>query len=201
MAVKKVGELIKEARTKAGLSQTALAEQVGGLTGSDIGKAERGEKELSQTQLKAIAKATGVTQKSLLEAPKGGAAATAAKKTTAAKTGTTAAKKTTAAKTSTSTAKKTTAAKTSASTAKKPAASTAKKTTAAKTASTTAAELTSAEKTMLNAYRKADADARKAALKILKGEQDADILSTLLQSLGGGNGGGLLDLLGSFGKK
>ena len=72
---------------------------------------------------------------------------------------------------------------------------------AAKTAATTAVELTSAEKTMLNAYRKADADARKAALKILKGEQDADILSTLLQSLGGGNGGGLLDLLGSLGKK
>ncbi len=194
MAVKKVGELIKEARTKAGLSQTALAEQVGGLSGSDIGKAERGEKELSQTQLKAIAKATGVTQKSLLEAPKGGAAATAAKKTTAAKTSTAAAKKTTAAKTSTATAKKTTAAKKT---------TTAKKTesSAAKTAATTAVELTSAEKTMLNAYRKADADARKAALKILKGEQDADILSTLLQSLGGGNGGGLLDLLGSLGKK
>ena len=181
MAVKKVGELIKEARTKAGLSQTALAEQVGGLTGSDIGKAERGEKELSQTQLKAIAKATGVTQKSLLEAPKGGASATAAKKTTAAKTSTATAKKTTAAK-KTTTAKKT-------------------ESSAAKTAATTAVELTSAEKTMLNAYRKADADARKAALKILKGEQDADILSTLLQSLGGGNGGGLLDLLGSLGKK
>ena len=194
MAVKKVGELIKEARTKAGLSQTALAEQVGGLSGSDIGKAERGEKELSQTQLKAIAKATGVTQKSLLEAPKGGASATAAKKTTTAKTSTAAAKKTTAAKTSTATAKKTTAAKKT---------TTAKKTesSAAKTAATTAVELTSAEKTMLNAYRKADADARKAALKILKGEQDADILSTLLQSLGGGNGGGLLDLLGSLGKK
>ena len=195
MAVKKVGELIKEARTKAGLSQTALAEQVGGLSGSDIGKAERGEKELSQTQLKAIAKATGVTQKSLLEAPKGGVSASAA-----------AAKKP-AAKTSTATAKKTTAAKTSTAAAKKPA--TAKKTTTAKktesstakTASTTAVELTSAEKTMLNAYRKADADARKAALKILKGEQDADILSTLLQGLGGGNGGGLLDLLGSLGKK
>ena len=181
MAVKKVGELIKEARTKAGLSQTALAEQVGGLSGSDIGKAERGEKELSQTQLKAIAKATGVTQKSLLEAPKGGASATAAKKTTAAKTSTATAKKTTAAK-KTTTAKKT-------------------ESSAAKTAATTAVELTSAEKTMLNAYRKADADARKAALKILKGEQDADILSTLLQSLGGGNGGGLLDLLGSLGKK
>jgi transcriptional regulator with XRE-family HTH domain len=197
MAVKKVGELIKEARTKAGLSQTALAEQVGGLSGSDIGKAERGEKELSQTQLKAIAKATGVTQKSLLEAPKGGASATAAKKTTAAKTTTaktgSAAAKKPAAKTTT-TAKKTTAAKKT---------TTAKKTesSAAKTAATTAVELTSAEKTMLNAYRKADADARKAALKILKGEQDADILSTLLQSLGGGNGGGLLDLLGSLGKK
>ncbi|MBO6039745.1 MAG: helix-turn-helix transcriptional regulator [Oscillospiraceae bacterium] len=202
MAAKKVGELIKEARTKAGLSQTALAEQVGGLTGSDIGKAERGEKELSQTQLKAIAKATGVTQKSLLEAPKGGASASsAAKKTTAAKTGTTTAKKTTAAKTSTSAAKKTTAAKSGTTAAKKT--STAKKTASstAKTAATTAVELTSAEKTMLNAYRKADAETRKAALKLLKGEQDADILSTLLQSFGGGNGGGLLDLLGNLGKK
>ena len=84
MAVKKVGELIKEARTKAGLSQTALAEQVGGLSGSDIGKAERGEKELSQTQLKAIAKATGVTQKSLLEAAAG--TTTAAKKPAASAT-------------------------------------------------------------------------------------------------------------------
>lgn len=182
MAAKKVGELIKEARTNAKLSQTALGELVG-LSGTDIGKAERGEKELSQTVLKAIAKATGVTQKSLLEAPKGGASAAAA--STAAKKTTTAAKKTT------------TTAKTS-STAKKPA-------TTAKT-STKAEELTSAEKTMLNAYRKADAETRKAALKLLKGEQDPDILSTLLQSFMGGSGsgaqgGGLLDLLGNLGKK
>lgn len=171
MAVKKVGELIKEARTKAGLSQTALAERVGGLTGSDIGKAERGEKELSQAALKAIAKFTGVTQKSLLEAPKG-----SAKTSTEKKTATTAAKKSTAAKKTESNA--------------------------AKTAATAEVELTSAEKTMLNAFRKADAETRKAALKILKGEQDADILSTLLQRFGGGgNGGGLLDLLGSLGKK
>ena len=61
---------------------------------------------------------------------------------------------------------------------------------------------------MLNAYRKADAETRKAALKLLKGEQDADILSTLLQSFAGGSGnsgdlgGGLLgSLLGSLGKK
>ena len=37
----------------------------------DIGKAERGEKDLTQEQLKQIAKATGVTQKSLLDAAKG----------------------------------------------------------------------------------------------------------------------------------
>lgn len=94
----KVGALIKEARTGAGLTQEQLAKKVDGVTASDISKAERGEKELTQTQLKLIAKATGVTQASLLNAAKSG--------TTAAKT---------------STAKKT------ATTAKKPAASTAKK--------------------------------------------------------------------------
>jgi len=78
MAAKKVGDLIKEARTNAGLSQAALAAQIDGVSASDIGRAERGEKELTQATLKAIAKATGVTQKSLLEAPKG--ASTSAKK-------------------------------------------------------------------------------------------------------------------------
>ena len=177
MAAKKVGELIKEARTNAKLSQAALAEQVG-LSAADIGKAERGEKELSQTVLKAIAKATGVTQKSLLEAPKGGAAAAS------------------------SSEKKTTTAKTSAAKA-----TAAKKASAGTAAKSTAVELTSAEKTMLNAYRKADAETRKAALKLLKGEQDPDILSTLIQSFMGGSGnggdlgGGLLSLLGNLGKK
>ncbi|MBQ5405692.1 MAG: helix-turn-helix transcriptional regulator [Oscillospiraceae bacterium] len=191
MAEKKVGELIKEARTNAKLSQTALAEQVG-LSAADIGKAERGEKELSQAALKAIAKATGVTQKSLLEAPKGGASAAAAtaKKTTA----TTAKKTATTAKKTTTTAKKTTT------TAKKTGTATAQKTAAAE-------ELTAAEKTMLNAYRKADAETRKAALKLLKGEKDEDILSTLIQSFTGGGsgagdlGGGLMSLLGNLGKK
>ena len=191
MAEKKVGELIKEARTNAKLSQTALAEQVG-LSAADIGKAERGEKELSQAALKAIAKATGVTQKSLLEAPKGGASAAAAtaKKTTA----TTAKKTATTAKKTTTTVKKTTT------TAKKTGTATAQKTAAAE-------ELTAAEKTMLNAYRKADAETRKAALKLLKGEKDEDILSTLIQSFTGGGsgagdlGGGLMSLLGNLGKK
>ena len=95
----KVGALIREARTGAGLTQEQLAKKVDGVTASDISKAERGEKELTQTQLKLIAKASGVTQASLLNAAKSG---TAAKKPAA-------------------TAKK------PAATAKKPAASTAKK--------------------------------------------------------------------------
>ena len=69
---KKVGTLIKEARTAAGLTQEQLAKKISGLSASDISKAERGEKDLTQEQLKAIAKATGVTQKSLLEAAKSG---------------------------------------------------------------------------------------------------------------------------------
>ena len=95
----KVGALIREARTGAGLTQEQLAKKVDGVTASDISKAERGEKELTQTQLKLIAKATGVTQASLLNAAKSG--------TTAKKPATTAKKP--------------------AATAKKPAASTAKK--------------------------------------------------------------------------
>lgn len=71
----KVGALIKEARTGAGLTQEQLAKKVDGVTASDISKAERGEKELTQTQLKLIAKATGVTQASLLNAAKYGTTA------------------------------------------------------------------------------------------------------------------------------
>ena len=152
MATKKVGDLIKEARTNAGLSQEALAKKIDGLSASDLGKAERGEKELTQAQLKEIAKATGVTQKSLLEAPKGASA----KKTTA-KTGE---KKTSSAKT---TAKKTTAKKTDA---------------AAET-------LTASEKKLLELYRAADSDTKKAAVALLKGEQpEGGVLGNLLNMLG-----------------
>ena len=85
---KKLGNLIKEARTNKGLSQASLAEQVDGITASDVGKIERGEKEPAQDVIKQIAKVLGVTQKSLLDAATG--------KTTAAKTtsGKTAARKT-----------------------------------------------------------------------------------------------------------
>ena len=171
-AKKKVGELIKEARTNAGLSQTALAEKVDGVSASDIGKAERGEKELSQAALKQIAKATGVTQKSLLDAA---GSSTAAKKTS-------------------STAKKTssTAKKTSSSSSAKKTSSTSKKTSSS---SGTSVKVTAAEKKLLELYRAADADTKKAAVSLLKGEtpEAGDVLSTLL--------GGAMDLLGNLGKK
>ena len=158
------GERIREARLRLRLSQTALAAKIDGLTASDIGKAERGEKDLTQAQLKAIAKATGVTQKSLLEAPKG---ATAAKKTSTSSSA---------------------AAKKPASTAKKPAA-TAKKPAAEEE------KLTAAEKTLLKLYRAADADTKKAAVSLLKGEKTeaADLISSLL--------GGAMDMLSNIGKK
>ena len=95
----KVGALIKDARTGAGMTQEQLAKKVEGLSASDISKAERGEKELSQAQLKLIAKATGVTQASLLNALKPAAKkAETAKKPAAKKTET--AKKPAAKKTS-----------------------------------------------------------------------------------------------------
>ena len=72
---KKVGALIRKARTEAGLTQEQLARKVRNASAADIGKAERGEKELTQEQLKQIAKATGVTQKSLLDAAKGASGA------------------------------------------------------------------------------------------------------------------------------
>ena len=81
MASKKVGTLIKEARTEAGLTQEQLARRISGLSANDISLAERHQKNLTQDQLKQIAKITGVTQASLLNAAKG----TASGKSTAAK--------------------------------------------------------------------------------------------------------------------
>ena len=94
MAVKNtVGPLIKEARTKAKLTQEQLASKIEGLTASDVGKAERGEKMLTQDILKQIAKTTGVTQKSLLDAAReSGGAAQAAGTSAASSAGKTAGK-------------------------------------------------------------------------------------------------------------
>lgn len=129
MASKKVGTLIKEARTEAGLTQEQLARRIAGLSASDISAAERHQKNLTQEQLKAIAKITGVTQASLLNAAKG------------------------------STTKRSTASKSS-------------------------MQVTAAEKRLVELYRKADSDAKKEALKALKGEDSltGEILESLLDS-------------------
>ena len=175
MAAKKVGALIKEARTKAGLSQEALAKLVDGLSASELGKVERGEKDLTNEELKGIAKATGVTQKSLLEAPKNlkAASSSAAKKTAA-----------TAKETETGSAAKKTAG-----TAKKTGSASAKK-------AADSEKLTAAEKKFLQLYRAADSDSRKAAEKILKGEKDG-----LLEMFLGGAGSTVTELLSGLLKK
>ena len=84
MASKKLGTLIKEARTEAGLTQEQLARKISGLSATDFSEAERGLKDLTQEQLKKIAKATGVTQASLLDAAKG-SSSSSSKKSTASK--------------------------------------------------------------------------------------------------------------------
>ena len=170
MAQKKVGELIKEARTKKGLSQEKLAGMIDGLSASELSKAERGEKDLTQEELKAIAKICGVTQKSLLEAA---GYVSSSKKTTS----TTKSSNSTA-KSSTSTAKKTSTA------------STAKKTSASSTAKKTASssdtvKLTATEKRILELYRSADAETKKNAEAVLKGTKQ-------VQQDGGGLVGSLL---------
>ena len=89
---KKLGDLVKKARTEKGFTQAGLAEKVDGLTASDVSKIERGEKEPVQEVLKQMAKALGVTQKSLLDVATGSGkiassskTGTAAKKTSSAK--------------------------------------------------------------------------------------------------------------------
>ena len=139
----KVGKLIREARTGADLTQEKLAKKVGGgLTASDVSRAERGEIDLPQATLRAIAKATGVTQSSLVDAARV-ESASAGKKTSTGKT--TAAKNTSTAK---STAKK------------------------AKTPDSAGVSMrvTATEKRLVEAYRLADGDAKKAAMKLLRGE-------------------------------
>lgn len=127
MAAKKVGTLIKEARMDAGMTQEQLARKISGLSAADISLAERDKKDLTQEQLKQIAKATGVTQASLINAAKG-----------------------------TSSSKKTTTS------------SAAKKTSSS--SSSSSLKLTATEKQLVELYRKADTDTKKAVMKQLKGE-------------------------------
>ncbi len=126
---KKVSTLIKEARVNAGLTQEQLARKISGLSAADISLAERDKKDLTQEQLKQIAKITGVTQASLLNAAKG----SASKKTTSGST----------------------------------------------------MKVTAAEKKLVELYRKANAEERKAALKALKGEDSLkdEIFDALLDNI------------------
>ena len=137
MASKKLGELIKEARVNADLTQEQLAKKIAGLSAADISLAERGKKELTQEQLKRIAKATGVTQASLLNAAKGSSG------------------KSSTSKTATSTAGK------------------------------TSIKVTATEKKLIELYRKADAQTKKEAMNVLKGQEGAmdDVLESIMDSV------------------
>lgn len=179
MAVKNtVGPLIKEARTKAKLTQEQLASKIDGLTASDVGKAERGEKVLTQDILKQIAKATGVTQKSLLDAAReSGGAASAVSASASSSAGKTSGKTSAAGKTSsagkTSQSGKTSSGKTS---------SAGKTSQAGKTTGKTSMELTSTERKLVELYRAADSDKKKVVMSLLKGETQTtnEILTSLL---------------------
>lgn len=155
---KKVGKLIREARTDADLTQEQLARKVAGVSANDISLAERGEKDLTQTQLKAIAKETKVTQASLINAAKEESAS--ARKTTTKKT------TTTTKKTTTTTTKK----------AKTP------------SNANTSMKVTATEKKLIEAYRLADSDAKKRAMSVLKGETSdiADVVEDVLGDMLGG---------------
>ena len=126
MAAKKVSTLIKEARVNAGLTQEQLARRISGLSASDISLAERGKKELTQAQLKQIAKVTGVPQSSLLNAAKG-----SSKKTTS--------------------------------------------------SGSKSMKVTATEKKLVELFRKADSDTKKAVLNMLKGNED--LSEVFLESL------------------
>lgn len=67
---KKTGAAIRQARRSASLTREQLAGKIPGLTAQMLTQAERGQLELTQTMCKAIAKATGVTQATLLNAEK-----------------------------------------------------------------------------------------------------------------------------------
>ena len=130
MASKKVGTLIKEARTEAGLTQEQLARRISGLSANDISLAERHQKNLTQDQLRQIARITGVTQASLLNAAKG-------------------------------------------SSAKKPA------------GAKSSMQVTATERRLVELYRQADADTRKEALQVLRGQDSLteDIFESLMDSV------------------
>lgn len=172
MAEKTVGTLIKEARTAAGLTQEQLARKIKGVSADDISLAERGKKDFTQAVLKEIAKATGVTQKSLLDAAKAGSSA---KTGASSKTGS-------SAKTGAS-SKTGSGAKTGASS---------KTGNSAKTASSSSStlKLSAEEKRVLKAYREAEEGVQSIVRALLGADTQSSSASkknsSLLESLLGG---------------
>ncbi len=210
MATKKVGILIKEARTAAGLTQEKLAKAAGeNLTAAMISKCERGEDDLTNNQLKKIAVVCGVTQSSLLNAPKNLSASAAKKKEeeTRKASGT----KPGAAKKTSSAAKTVSAKKPAAKTSSEKADSSAK-TASAKTASakttavkvpagaTNTIKVTATEKKLVESYREASAKLKKAAVKLLKGDygDDPDKILSLTSGDTSGVTDGIGDMLGDM---
>jgi DNA-binding XRE family transcriptional regulator len=152
---KKLGKMIKDARADKGLSQAELAESAG-VSASEIGKIERGEKEPSRDVLKKMAKPLGLTQKALLEAASGSGTGSADK--------------------SSGTGKGSSSGKTS---------GTGKSSGTDKTSSAKAAAsvgtLSATEKKLVQLYRKADSYTKKAAMNLLSGEGNvAEILGSLV---------------------
>ena len=167
-----VGPMIKKARTGAGLTQEQLAMKVTGLSASDISRAERGDLIPTQEQLKTIAKVTGVTQKSLLDAAKeskpessssGTSSSTGSGKKPAGSTGTGSGKKP--------------AGSTGTGSSKKPSDSSGSGTNSSKIM-----EVTATERKLVELYRKASTDEKKTVMSILKGEKDTtnEMISSLL---------------------
>ena len=145
---KKLGTLIKDARTKKGISQSELASRIDGLSASVLGKAERGESEPAEEIVRQIAKELGVTQTSLVDAMTGKAAGrTSSSKTSSSKS---------------------------------------------KSAGSASVKLTAAEKKLVELYRKADRDTKKAAVNLLSGKEAG--IAGILAALTGGSGSS--DLLG-----
>ncbi|MBQ4307620.1 MAG: helix-turn-helix transcriptional regulator [Lachnospiraceae bacterium] len=188
MAAKKLGDLVKEARTAKKLSQAALADMVDGLSASDVGKIERNEKAPTQAVIKEIAKALGVTQKSLLDAP-----VSAAAKKAAASSSSSQAKKTSSSASSSSSGKKTSSSSSGSSNKKTSSGSSGssnKKTSSGSSSSSNKKtssgssdqlKLSSTETKLVKAYRKADATTKKAAMGLLEGTASlADIAGSLL---------------------
>ena len=164
-----VGPMIKKARAGAGLTQEQLAMKVTGLSASDISRAERGELIPTQEQLKTIAKVTGVTQKSLLDAAK----ESKTENNSSGTSGSTGSGK----KPANSTSGKKPAGSTGTGTGKKPSDSTSTGANSSKIM-----EVTATERKLVELYRKASTDEKKTVMSILKGEKDTtnEMISALL---------------------